>query len=268
MPRRSRTPKVINLVPGVVTTIEGDAARTISAVYRVLIVEDDVALSSTIRYNLQKQGYHVTVAHGGAEGLKTARTLRPDLVVLDLMLPEIDGRQVCRHLRTWTQIPILILTAMDREEDIVAGLDAGADDYLTKPFGMAELMARVRSLLRRVGTVMDKPDTLVAGDLVILLNEYRATYAGRELRLPRKEFQLLTILARNAGRAFSRADLLDRVWGDDVVVDPRNIDVHIRWIRVQLEGNPDGSWLIQTVHGVGYRFAGELGPNVQAPERE
>lgn len=238
------------------------------AVYRVLVVEDDTTLATMLRYNLQKQGYHTTVVHDGGEGLKSARSLRPDLVLLDLMLPQIDGREICRYLRTWTSAPIMMLTALDREEDIVAGLEAGADDYVTKPFGMSELMARVRALLRRSRTNIEKSDVLIAGDLLILLKEHRVTFGERELRLPPKEFQLLVALVRQAGKVCTRSQLLDQVWGTEVIVDPRNVDVHIRWLRSQLEGEPDGSWMIQTVHGVGYRFAGELGPTVQEPEHE
>ncbi len=235
---------------------------------RVLLIEDDEALVATIRYSLQKRGFHVTAVHDGDAGIKSARALRPDLILLDLMLPEVDGRDVCRHLRTWSSAPILMMTALDREEDIVAGLEAGADDYLKKPFGMAELVARVRAVLRRVQNQTEDPEVLVAGDLLMMLNEHRATFHGRELRLPPKEFKLLVTLARNAGKVFTRDQLLDGVWGSDVVVDPRNIDVHVRWLRAQLEGEPDGSWMIQTVHGVGYRFAGELGPSVEPPSLE
>lgn len=235
---------------------------------RILLIEDDETLVETIRYSLQKGGFHVTAVNDGSSGLKAARALRPDIILLDLMLPEIHGRDVCRHLRAWTSAPILILTALDREEDVVAGLEAGADDYLTKPFGMAELVARVRAILRRVQSESEDLDALVAGELLMLLNEHRATFSGRELRLPPKEFKLLATLARNTGKVFTRDQLLDEVWGQDVVVDPRNVDVHVRWLRAQLEGEPDGSWMIQTVHGVGYRFAGELGPLVQSPTLE
>jgi len=239
------------------------AGTSAGKVARVLLIEDDESLVATIRYSLQKRGFHVTVAYDGDAGLKSARSLRPDLVLLDLMLPQVHGYEVCRHLRTWMTTPILILTAMDREEDVVAGLEAGADDYLTKPFGMAELVARVRALLRRVENSSDELDVLIAGELVLMISEHRASFHGRELRLPPKEFRLLVTLARSAGRVYTRDELLDEVWGEDVVVDPRNVDVHIRWLRAQLEGRPDGSWMIQTVHGVGYRFAGELGPTVQ-----
>lgn len=229
--------------------------------YRVLIIEDDPTLVATLRYSIQKQGHHVTVAEDGLEGIKVARGTRPDLILLDLMLPNIDGREVCRYLRGWTEAPILMLTALDREEDVIAGLEVGADDYVTKPFRMNELIARMNALMRRTRSQEPEADTLIAGDLVVMIGEHRAMYADRELRLAPKEFQILIALMRRAGKVCTRAELMKEAWGEGVIVDPRNVDVHVRLIRAQLEGEPDGSWLIQTVHGVGYRFSGELGPN-------
>lgn len=226
----------------------------------ILLVEDDETLAMTVRYNLQKLGFPVTVAGDGLQGVRTARFQRPALIVLDLMLPRIEGLEVCRLLRTWTSAPILVLTAVDDERTVVEAFESGADDYVTKPFHMSELVARVRALLRRAAGPAHGAETLVAGDLVLDLKAYRATFAGRELRLPPKEFRLLTVLVRQPQTVFTRLELIRLVWGEDVVVDPRNVDVHVRAIRAQLEGDPDGSLLIQTVHGVGYRFAGELGP--------
>lgn len=230
---------------------------------RILIAEDDETLATTLRYTLQKRGYHVTVAHDGREALKSARTIQPDLVVLDLMLPQIDGHEVCRYLRKWTDTPILMLTALGQEEDIIAGLEAGADDYVTKPFSMRALQARIKALLRRPRSQQEDGDVLAAHDLILIPKEHRAFFHQRELRLPPKEFKLLEVLMRRAGKVCTRMELLDLVWGEEVVIDPRNIDVHIRWLRSQLEGEPDGSQLIETVYGVGYRFAGDLGPSVQ-----
>jgi DNA-binding response OmpR family regulator len=226
----------------------------------VLIIEDDATLATTLRYSLQQHGFHVTVAADGHAGLKAARAMHPDLIVLDLMLPQLDGRQVCRHLRSWTTVPILMLTALSGEEDLVMGLELGADDYVTKPFSMRALLARIQALLRRAQAQHGEPEALVAGELIVLPQEYRALFHGRALRLPPKEFKLLEVLVRRAGKVCTRMELLDLVWGEEVVVDPRNIDVHIRWLRSQLAGEPDGSWLIETIHGVGYRFAGPLGP--------
>ena len=222
----------------------------------VLVVEDDDDLRSMLALNLERHGYRVAQAVDGADGLQKAGALKPDIVVLDLMLPKMDGRQVCRSIRQDSDVPILILTALDREIDVVNGLDAGADDYVTKPFSLREFLARVNALLRRTESGRTKEGVLVSGDLAIFLKEHRAVFHGRELHLPLKEFRLLAALVSRAGEVCTRAELLDMVWGEDVVVDPRNVDVHIRWLRERLEGDPDGSKLIQTVHGVGYRFAG------------
>jgi DNA-binding response OmpR family regulator len=246
--------------------MEAKQTEPTAAVLRVLIIEDDQTLSRTLQYSLQKQGHLVTVARDGMDGIKAARSLNPDVIVLDLMLPGVDGREVCRYLRGWTEAPILMLTALDGEEDVIAGLEVGADDYVTKPFRMNELIARINAVVRRVRAQEPEMSTLVAGDLVVLISEHRATYANRELRLAPKEFQVLIALMKRAGKVCTRAELMKEAWGEGVIVDPRNVDVHVRLIRAQLEGEPDGSWLIETVHGVGYRFAGELGPNPPAME--
>lgn len=222
--------------------------------HRVLIVEDDGTLAELLRYNLERHGYSAWIAAEGKQALMLARSVRPDIVILDLMLPGIDGRDVCRLIRKWSSVPILILTARDSEEDVVAGFAVGADDYLTKPFRVRELMARVEALLRRAAAPGGEPRVLTAGKLAIFLDEHRVLFHDREIRLPPKEFALLAALVKRAGQACPRAELLDLVWGNEVIVDPRNIDVHIRRIRAALQGEPDGSRLIQTVHGVGYRF--------------
>lgn len=221
---------------------------------RALIVEDDETLAELLRYNLERHGYSAWIAAEGKQALLLARSVRPDIVILDLMLPGIDGRDVCRLIRKWSSVPVLILTARDSEEDVVAGFAAGADDYLTKPFRVRELMARVEALLRRAAATSEEPRALTAGKLAIFLDEHRVLFHDREIHLPPKEFALLAALVKRAGQACTRAELLDLVWGNEVIVDPRNIDVHIRRIRAALEGEPDGSHLIQTVHGVGYRF--------------
>ena len=221
---------------------------------RAVVVEDDATLAELLRYNLERHGYSAWVAPDGKQALMLVRSVRPDIVILDLMLPGIDGRDVCRLIRKWSPVPILMLTARDGEEDVVAGFAAGADDYLTKPFRMRELMARVEALVRRAAASSGEPQVLTAGRLAIFLDEHRVLYHDREIHLPPKEFALLAALVKRAGQACTRAELLDLVWGQEVIVDPRNIDVHIRRIRAALEGEPDGSHLIQTVHGVGYRF--------------
>ncbi len=221
---------------------------------RVLVVEDDATLAELLRYNLERHGYSTWIAADGKQALTLIRSVRPDIVILDLMLPGIDGRDICRLIRKWSSMPILVLTARDSEEDIVGGFASGADDYLTKPFRIRELMARVEALLRRAAAPSVEPRVLTAGKLAIFLDEHRVLYHEREIRLPPREFALLAALVKRAGQACPRAELLDLVWGNEVIVDPRNIDVHIRRIRAALEGEPDGSRLIQTVHGVGYRF--------------
>ena len=237
-------------------TPKGAVARENEAT--VVVIEDDTELLAMLVFNLERHGYNVVAAADGYDGLQLVRERKPDLVVLDLMLPKLDGRQVCREIRTGSDVPILILTALDREMDVVNGLDAGADDYMTKPFSLREFLARVKALLRRTepNRLLLKENVLVRGDLAIFVKEHRAVFSGRELHLPLKEFRLLTALVSRSGEVCTRAELLDMVWGEDVVVDPRNVDVHIRWLRERLEGDPDGSKLIQTVHGVGYRFAG------------
>lgn len=237
----------------------------------ILIIEDDESLSRALTFRLGREGYRVTPARDGLEGLRAARFCQPDLVILDLMLPQIDGRQVCTQLRSWSDTPILVLTAVDDESETVEAFQAGADDYMTKPFRMRELCARIQALLRRTrGGAQPEPaapDVLMAGKLTLRSRAFRATFADRELRLPPKEFKLLSVLARQPDRVFTRMELLDLVWGEDVIVDPRNVDVHIRAIRAQLEGEPDGSHLIETVHGVGYRFAGGAGPRDEQGDR-
>lgn len=237
-------------------TAERSRSAETEALPLVLVVEDDADLREMLALNLERHGYDVALAQDGEEGLALATTLKPDLVVLDLMLPKLDGRQVCRAIRRESAVPILILTALDRDIDVVNGLDAGADDYVSKPFSLRELLARVKALLRRSEAGRPKDGMLVSGDLAIFLKEHRAVFHGRELHLPLKEFRLLSALVSRSGEVCTRAELLDMVWGEDVVVDPRNVDVHIRWLRERLEGDPDGSKMIQTVHGVGYRFAG------------
>ncbi len=211
-------------------------------------------MRSLLGFNLERRGFRTSQAADGAEGLVQARTLDPDLVLLDVMLPVLDGREVCKAIRQHSDVPVMMLTALDREEDVVAGFGVGADDFVSKPFSIRELLARIDALLRRSGTRDDQPDRLTAPGLTILVKEHRVVFHGRELDLPPKEFQLLVTLVERSGEVCTRSELLDAVWGRDVVVDQRNVDVRIRWLREQLAGEPDGSSLIQTVHGVGYRF--------------
>ena len=223
----------------------------------ILIIEDDEHLRALLEFNLERRGYRASLAADGADGLVQARTLDPDLILLDIMLPILDGRGVCRAIRQHSDVPILMLSALDREMDVVSSFELGADDFMSKPFSIRELVARIDALLRRSPTRGVKGARLTAHGLTIFVREHRVLFQGRELCLPLKEFKLLVALVQRAGEVCTRAELLDAVWGREVVVDQRNVDVRIRWLREQLQGEPDGSSLIQTVHGVGYRFAGQ-----------
>ena len=228
---------------------------------KILVVDDERILLDTLRYNLVKAGYQVRVAGDGATALSLARQERPDLVILDVMLPQMDGFEVCRVLRQESAVPILMLTARDEELDKVLGLELGADDYLTKPFSMRELQARVKAMLRRLDmtrAVEQDPasERLKEGSLEVDTSSHQATYAGRPLHLKPKEYDLLVFLMRSPGRAFSRDQLLERVWGYDYAGDTRTVDVHVRWLREKVEVDPSSPLLIETVRGVGYRFKG------------
>ncbi|MGQ9925834.1 MAG: response regulator [Chloroflexaceae bacterium] len=221
----------------------------------ILLVEDDTTLAETLRYNMEREGYGVLVASDGVQGLELARRERPDLVVLDIMLPRLDGFSVCRILRQESDVPIMMLTARQDEVDRVAGLELGADDYVSKPFSLGEMLARLRAIMRRSER---QPrlgrEVLEAGALRVDTSSRRAWREGYELALPQKEFDLLTCLIRNHGIALSRDLLLERVWGLDFVGDSRTVDVHIRWLREKIESDPSRPRYIQTVRGVGYRF--------------
>lgn len=221
----------------------------------ILVVEDETSLASSLSYNLRKNGFNVALAADGLEGLATARRDRPDAIILDLMLPKMDGLEVCRRLRAESEVPILMLTAKSEELDKVVGLEMGADDYLTKPFSMRELMARVRALLRRAASKDSGDGTrITAGELELDVRGRTAFRDGAEVMLKPKEFDLLFFLASNAGQVFTREQLLENVWGYDFFGGSRTVDVHIRWLRERLEAIPGRPRHIQTVRGVGYKF--------------
>ncbi|WP_423224296.1 winged helix-turn-helix domain-containing protein [Candidatus Amarolinea aalborgensis] len=222
----------------------------------ILVVEDEVTLREALVYNLNKEGYTVLQAGTGLDALALARAEAPDVVILDLMLPELDGLSVCRSLRrdpATAASGILMLTARSGELDKIVGLESGADDYLTKPFSLGELLARVRALLRRARSTAPR-DTLEAGNLVLDLIARRATRNGVDLPLKPKEFSLLAELMRHRGAVLSRDLLLNHVWGQDFFGDDRTVDVHVRWLREKIEDDPAHPAHIQTVRGLGYRF--------------
>lgn len=232
---------------------------------KILIVEDEATLLDTLEYSLTRQGYEVCTADDGLSALDVARREQPDLIVLDVMLPGLDGFEVCRILRQEMTTPILMLTARDSEIDKVVGLEVGADDYLTKPFSMRELIARVKAQLRRVRLVREEVvggdglpprDVLVHGDLTIDLTRHEVLRAGAPLALRPKEYELLVFLARHRGIVLSRDLILERVWGWDYVGGSRTVDVHVRWLREKIEPNPADPVRIVTVRGAGYRFEG------------
>lgn len=224
----------------------------------VLVVEDEENLVEALRYNLEHEGYAVLTAPDGGSGLETARAALPDLVILDVMLPTLDGLEVCRILRRETDVPILMLTAKGEEIDRVVGLEIGADDYVTKPFSMRELMARVRAMLRRprktASARMAEP--LRSGSLAVDVDAHQASLNGEELRLKPREFDLLALFMRNPGRAFTRDQILEQLWGHDYIGDVRTVDVHVRWLREKIEADPSTPARIITIRGVGYRFEG------------
>lgn len=231
----------------------------------VLVVEDEPALLETLEYNLARQGYRVSTAADGLAALELARRERPDLIVLDVMLPGLDGFEVCRILRQEMNVPVLMLTARDDEVDRVVGLEVGADDYLTKPFSMRELLARIKALLRRVRLIREEmaaeesaasAGKMAFGDLTIDLTRCEVLRDGVPLHLKPQEYELLVFLARNRGILLSRDLILERVWGWDYVGDSRTVDVHVRWLREKIEPDPGHPTRIVTVRGMGYRFEG------------
>ena len=210
----------------------------------------------SLAYSLRREGYEVTVSPNGLEALELFDKINPDLVVLDVMLPGIDGLEVCRRLRARSSVPIIMLTARGDEVDRILGLEIGADDYLPKPFSFRELLARIRSVVRRVvlDTQSDNLGMIKIGDLVLDPVARRVQKKQQDVQLSAREFDLLDFLMRQAGRACSRQELLNRVWGEEWSGDPRTLEVHIRWLRLKVEDDPTNPVYIQTVRGYGYRF--------------
>jgi DNA-binding response OmpR family regulator len=225
---------------------------------RILLVDDETLITDSLTYSLRREGFEVKAAGDAAQAMQDVLDFQPDLVVLDIMLPGMSGLEFCRSLRSHSTIPVIMLTARGEEIDRVLGLEVGADDYLAKPFSFRELLARIRAILRRVelDRLASQAQTLDLGRLSLDPVSRRIFKQGQELQLSSREFDLLTILMRNAGRALSRDELLRQVWGDDWIGDSRTLDVHVRWLRLKVEDDPATPHYIQTVRGYGYRFAG------------
>jgi len=227
---------------------------------RILVVDDEPAVADLLAYNLRKAHYDVLVAADGRRALELARQSAPDLIILDLMLPEVDGLEVCRELRWTSQVPVIVRTARGEEVDRVVGLEVGADDYVCKPFSVRELMARVKAVLRRAATASPEAATsseterLRVGDVSIDLEAHEVEVRDASVKLPLKEFELLTVLARNPHRVLTRDTLIDRVWGAGYVGDTKTLDVHIKRLRAKIEEDPAEPTRIVTVRGVGYKY--------------
>ena len=224
---------------------------------RLLLVEDDTEISEPLVRRLATRGFEVHLAEDGKQGLEKALSLKPDLVLLDVMMPEMDGWEVCRQLRAQSNVPIMMLTALGDEFDRITGLELGADDYMAKPFSTNELIARINALLRRVklDKMPERPEAiLTAGNLTLHLEHRTVTRDDQPLTLRYKEFELLSLLVGNAGTPVTRAQIFDKVWGTDWLGDTRTLDVHIRWLREKLEADPSNPQLICTVRRVGYIF--------------
>lgn len=222
---------------------------------RVLVVEDEESFSDALSYLLRKEGFEVAVAETGTQALTEFDRSGADIVLLDLMLPELSGTEVCRQLRTRSQVPIIMVTARDSEIDKVVGLEIGADDYVTKPYSPRELVARIRAVLRRRSDPGDlAPTTLEAGPVRMDVDRHVVTVRGEVIQLPLKEFELLEMFLRNAGRVLTRGQLIDRVWGADYVGDTKTLDVHVKRLRSKIEPEPSQPRHIVTVRGLGYKF--------------
>jgi len=222
---------------------------------RILIVEDESSLSEPLAYLLEREGYETAIADDGLAAVAEFDRSGADLVLLDLMLPGMAGTEVCREIRTRSSVPIIMVTAKDSEVDIVVGLELGADDYVTKPYSTRELLARIRAVLRRrVETDVDDTQVLEAGTVRMDVERHTVSVDGKDVAMPLKEFELLELLLRNAGRVLTRGQLIDRVWGSDYFGDTKTLDVHIKRIRSKIEKVPGEPTMLVTVRGLGYRF--------------
>jgi DNA-binding response OmpR family regulator len=222
----------------------------------ILIVDDEPVIVESLAYSLRREGYDVTIAENGPDALELFERVHPDLIVLDILMPQMDGLEVCKRLRVKSSVPIIMLTARSDEVDKILGLEIGADDYIPKPFSFRELLARIRSLLRRVALDLQAEGggLVKVGNLMVDSVARRVLKNQQEVQLSAREFDLLFFLISQAGRACSRQELLNQVWGQDWTGDPRTLEVHVRWLRLKIEDDPTNPGFIQTVRGYGYRF--------------
>ena len=224
---------------------------------RVLVIEDEESFRDALQFMLSREGFDVVLAADGSEGMKQFDAKNPDLVLLDLMLPEVSGTEVCKYIRSKSNVPVIMLTAKDAEIDKVVGLELGADDYVTKPYSSRELIARIRAVLRRhsdLGEITEDNGSLVAGPVRMDVDRHQVSVNNISIALPLKEFELLEFLMRNSGRVLTRMQLIDRVWGSDYVGDTKTLDVHIKRLRAKIEADPANPVFIQTVRGLGYKL--------------
>ncbi len=223
---------------------------------KILIVEDEDSVLDPLELLLTKEGFSIQTARDGKEALEQFAKTNPDLILLDLMLPEISGTEVCRQIRLKSQVPIIMLTAKDTEVDKVVGLELGADDYVVKPYSKAELVARIKAVLRRKGSdsTNEQSGSITAGPVVIDVERHQVSINDQLISLPLKEFELLEFLVRNSGRVLTRTQLIDRVWGSDYFGDTKTLDVHVKRLRAKIEKDPANPVYIQTIRGLGYKF--------------
>ncbi len=224
---------------------------------KVLIVEDEISFSDALAYLLKKESYEVEVAVNGKEAIDLFNSFKPDLILLDLMIPEVSGTEVCRVIRSTSQVPIIMLTAKDSEIDKVVGLELGADDYVTKPYSSRELLARIKAVMRRNSAESHPAEDgqeLIVGPIRMDLDKHQITVNSIAVSFPLKEFELLEYLMRNSGRVLTRSQLIDRVWGNDYYGDTKTLDVHIKRLRAKIEADPANPTLIHTIRGLGYKL--------------
>jgi two-component system response regulator RegX3 len=226
-------------------------------VTKVLIVEDEISFSDALAYLLKKESYDVEVAVNGKDAIELFNSFAPDLILLDLMIPEVSGTEVCRVIRSTSQVPIIMLTAKDSEIDKVVGLELGADDYVTKPYSSRELLARIKAVMRRnsnESSQFDEGVELSVGPIRMDLDKHTVTVNSNPITFPLKEFELLEYLMRNSGRVLTRSQLIDRVWGNDYFGDTKTLDVHIKRLRAKVEADPANPTIIHTIRGLGYKL--------------